>query len=171
VVHFYIGDGKGKTTAALGLALRARGSGKKVLVAQFLKGGGFPCSEAVPLKRAGVVFRRFKDQVHPLFCREKGSAAATKKSIAGGLRQITGYLSGKEYDLIVLDEILNAVAARLVPAARVNDLLKRAGDTELVLTGRCAPDSLKRRADYISLVKKIRHPFDKGISARKGIEF
>jgi cob(I)alamin adenosyltransferase len=174
MVHLYVGDGKGKTTAALGLALRAAGFGKKVYFAQFLKDKKWPCGEKQAVERYGlnILIERFDDQVHPIFCRDKKfEPAKVKMSTRTALTKIAGILKTKRYSLVVLDEILNAWSAGLVSLAQLEKIVKSAGTVELVLTGRVAPVRLVKLADYVSRVQAVKHPFDRGVISRKGVEY
>ena len=171
MLHLYIGDGKGKSTAAIGLALRAAGAGKKVCFCQFLKDSKFGCSEEKPLKKAGIVIERFKGQTHPLFDKDGKKSFSTKKSVDAAFLGIDKIIAGKKFDIIVLDEALNVWGAGLISGERLYDVAVSAYGRELILTGRGAPPALVKLADYVSLIKKIKHPFDKKIFARKGIEY
>ncbi|UCD15502.1 MAG: cob(I)yrinic acid a,c-diamide adenosyltransferase [Candidatus Omnitrophota bacterium] len=175
MVHFYIGDGKGKTTAALGLALRLAGFNKKAYIGQFLKDVKRVSGEIEFVKRVktSVVIERFRGQIHPMFLKkgEKADAKKLKESIRKALLKIEGYINQKKFDLIVLDEILNAVGLRACPKAVLKRIIKKGASIEIILTGRRAPSDLIKLADYVSLIKKVKHPFDKGICARRGIEY
>jgi len=166
-VHVYTGDGKGKTTAALGLVLRAVGAGWRVLFTQFLKHGEF--SEIKSLKKLG-------DQVT---IRQYGSGRFTKgrpsekeiEMARAGLSEIMQVMEEGRYDLIVLDEINVAVHFGLIPLEDVISLLeKRPQNIELVLTGRWAPKEITERADLVTEARMIKHYFSKGVTAREGIE-
>jgi cob(I)alamin adenosyltransferase len=172
MVHLYIGDGKGKTTAALGLALRASGWGRRVYIAQFIKDSGFASGEIKALAKTKITIERFKNQLHPMFAEgKKLDPGQLRQSMAESLDRVEGLLTGAKFDLIVLDEILNALEAKLFAPERLKRIVRRAGDIELVLTGRRASDEIKQAADYISVITKAKHPFDKKILAREGIEF
>ena len=174
MVHFYIGDGKGKTTASLGLALRACGSGKKVYIAQFLKDCDFPSSEIEAIQGVGlnIKIERLKGQMHPMLCKgKKIDEEKVCKLVQESLDQITDLIKEKQYDLVILDELLNAFSAKFCSLEQIQSLIQEAKDIELVLTGRDAPEDLMEYADYVSDITKIKHPFDKNILARKGIEY
>ena len=169
LVHIYCGDGKGKTSAAAGLAVRAVGYGKKVVIARFLKND--ESGEAKTLKEI--------PSVHVIPCREtfgfvfqmdeetKKKAAAYNKRLFEEAKDLS-----VTADLLILDEIMAAVNYGMVPEELVISFLKsRPEQLEVVLTGRDPSDRLKEEADYISEIRKVRHPFDKGISAREGIEY
>ncbi len=166
-VHIYTGDGKGKTTAALGLTLRAVGAGWRVLFVQFLKKGDF--SELRALRLLG-------DQVDILqfgsgkFVRGLPGAADMRRA-ADGLEKTAGLIHSGRYDMAVLDEINVAVAMGVLEERAVLDFIDTCpGNVELVLTGRGATDGLKMRADLVSECRMIKHYYQKGIKARIGIE-
>jgi cob(I)alamin adenosyltransferase len=174
MLHLYIGDGKGKTTAALGCALRALGWGKRVYCAQFLKDTLFPCGELQAAKKykLKLTIERFENQVHPIFLKKENiNIGKIKASINNGLKKIKSLIRGKRFDIIILDEILDALNAGFLSAKVLTDIIKKAKGTELILTGRTAPSSIMRLADYISFIGKIKHPFDRKIYARKSIEY
>jgi cob(I)alamin adenosyltransferase len=171
MLHLYIGDGKGKTTAALGLALRAAGAGEKVYFCQFLKDSRFACCESVMLKKCSIKLTRFKRQTHPLFDKEGKKMFATKKSIDTAFLSIEKIIAAKGFGMVVLDEVLNAWGAGLVHKDRLCSIATASKGMELILTGRNAPKTLIEMADYVSLIKKVKHPFDKKTFARKGIEY
>lgn len=166
-IQVYTGDGKGKTTAALGLALRAAGAGLKVFIAQFIKKR--KCSEHKALER-------FKDlitvkQYGTGFLKggksEKAEVSAAKK----GLEEVKDLILSKTYDMVVLDEINVAIHHKLLNVEDVLDLLSmKPPHMEIVLTGRYADDKIIEMADLVTEMKKIKHYYSKGVKARKGIE-
>lgn len=167
LVHIYTGTGKGKTTAAFGLALRAAGAGIRVCIHQFIK--GMPYSE-------NAVFRKLKN-VRLVQC-GRGcfiTGRPTAKDIAcaakGLKRAERDVLSGR-YGMVVLDEANIALKLGLIKAADIIGIIKRKPrHVELVLTGRHCPRSLLKHADLVTEMRKIKHPFDKGVQARRGIEY
>jgi cob(I)alamin adenosyltransferase len=165
--HIYTGDGKGKTTAALGLTLRAVGAGWRVLFTQFLKHGEF--GEIKVLKKFGnqVTIRQYGSGRFI-----KGRPHEKEMEMArAGLSEIMQVMEEGEYDLIVLDEINVAVHFGLIPLEGVISLLeRRPQDVELVLTGRWASKEIMERADLVTEVRMIKHYFSKGVPAREGIE-
>ncbi|MCM8779355.1 MAG: cob(I)yrinic acid a,c-diamide adenosyltransferase [Candidatus Omnitrophica bacterium] len=173
LIHLYYGTGKGKTTSSLGLALRAWGWGKKVVVFQFLKPKDFPSGEMKALRKLDKKFKiiRFRKQQHPLFNKSLNKDEL-KKSITRALIQVEKIIKEEKYAVVVLDEILNAVSSGFITEKEIIHLFKRKPPTtELILTGRSTPPIFKKFADYISEIKEIKHPFQKGIKARKGIEY
>ncbi len=167
MIQVYTGDGKGKTTAALGLALRALGAGFKVYIGQFIKGSSY--SELKMLKkipnikieqygRGCFIGRKPRQKDIDLACR--------------GLERIRQIIAKRDYNLIILDEINVALHLGLLKVDEVTNLLKRISrDTELILTGRWAHPKVIKLADLVSEIKDIKHYYKKGIRARKGIEF
>ncbi len=166
LIQVYTGDGKGKTTAALGLALRAAGQGMRVGFIQFIKGE--TCGE-----------HRFVSRYHPFEIVQMGGGgrrAGSGDEPGDAARRTLSYareqmLSGR-YDLLVLDEVLVAIHKGLITTQAVLDLMAARPDAvELVLTGRDAPPEIVDRADLVTEMRLIKHPFQKGIAARAGIEY
>jgi cob(I)alamin adenosyltransferase len=166
-IHIYTGDGKGKTTAALGLALRAAGAGLQVYIAQFLKKGRYSeikalerFADRITLEQFGLGrFVRGKPQ-------QEDIAAAAK-----GLQRIKSVMAAGGHQLIVLDEANVAVACGLFPLAAVLEIIDLKPDNlELVITGRGAAPEVIERSDLVSEVKSLKHYFEKGVPARVGIE-
>ncbi len=173
LVHVYTGFSKGKTTAAIGLALRALGQGLSVLVVQFLKGGGSVSGEIKMLSKIpGAEIIRFADQRHPLFCKEGCNIGELKKSIRRGFSLVREKLSSGEYDMAVLDEINNCVKEGWLEAEDLASFIKEKPEgLELVLTGRGCPEEIIELADYVTEMTVIKHPAENGLKARRGIEF
>ncbi len=166
LIQVYTGDGKGKTTAALGLALRATGQGLRVLFIQFVKG-----------RISGE--HRYVDKYHPfelVKLNQGDSFSQPRESLESSVRESMSraeeaLLSGK-YDLVILDEIFVALHMGLVTLKGILNLVdKKPEATELVLTGRNAPQEIIQRADLVTEMYAIKHPFQRGIAARQGIEY
>jgi cob(I)alamin adenosyltransferase len=171
LVHIYTGDGKGKTTTAVGLAVRAFGSGMKVIFAQFLKGR--ESGEIKILEGLGPGFRVCRSGFAGKFTwqMDESELSETRKEQNSFLDAVIAESSSGRWDMLVLDEILVAVDQGIIDESRVEELIKeKPEDLELVLTGRSAPESLVRIADYVSEIKAVKHPYEKRIEARKGIE-
>lgn len=171
LVHIYTGEGKGKTTAALGLGLRSLGCGMRVQVFQFFKDKKFPCGEAAALKRLGGNFRlkRF-DIPHPMF--EKMAAARFKARLRAALEEAGRLIKSEKADLVILDEVLVGVAQGFIDEGRLVDMMRtKPENLELVLTGRGATRRIIECADYVTHMTEIKHPFTKGLGARRGVEF
>ncbi|BAK46628.1 ATP:corrinoid adenosyltransferase [Clostridium sp. SY8519] len=169
-VHIYEGDGKGKTTAAVGLAVRCAGSGQKVLFSQFLKGN--TSSELQVLRNIPEV-TVFENSNHYGFTfqmtdEEKGQA---RQHYRDHFRDVTEEAGKQQARLLVLDEIIDACNLGMVEEEEVCRFLRsRPQDMEVVMTGRNPSDQLLALADYVTHFAKIRHPYDQGVAARKGIE-
>ncbi len=169
----YTGDGKGKTTAAVGLTVRAVGNGMRVFFLQFIKGqwksGEREILRSLPGVDLEVTGRGFTIEGlrNPNIPMEDHAAAA-----AHGWQVAQHIVHSGGYDVVVLDEVLGAVTAGLVPLDELLELVRtRPNEVHLVLTGRGAPGELIEIADLVSNVQPIKHPFDRGIKAQRGIEF
>jgi len=166
-IHLYTGNGKGKTTAALGLALRAAGAGKTVFMAQFVKGMHY--SELDALKS----FPAIETKQFGLDCfivnqpTQEDIGAARK-----GLEKVSSIIRDNNYDMVILDEICIALYYHLFEMDIVLELLKAKPEKmEIILTGRYAPPELYEIADLVTEMNEIKHYYQKGIEARKGIEY
>ena len=166
LVHLYWGEGKGKTTAAMGLALRSLGAGRKVVVVQFLKGG--PSGEIPLLEQLGARVFRGKAGQKFTFQMTEAERAETKALQTEHLRRALALAA----DLLVLDEACAAWQKDLADRELLKQaVLEKPEVQEVVLTGREPPDWLWEAADYITEMKCHRHPFEQGIPAREGVEF
>ena len=167
-IHVYTGDGKGKTTAAFGLAMRAAGRGLSVLIIQFMKGRS-ECGEVISAKRLpGIRIEQFgtEDFIDADKISDKDRRLAVK-----GMERAKKAMRKKEADLLILDEINVAVHFGLLSAEQVLELFDaKPSGMELVLTGRYAEPAITRRADYVTEMKAKKHPFKPGQEARDGIE-
>ena len=170
LIHVYCGDGKGKTTAAVGLAARAAGRGLRVLMVQFLKGqetGELRSLALLP----GVTVLRGKASEKFTFQMDERELQQTYDLNTKNLLTAKEALRAGECDLLILDEILGALSCELVDEDLLRDLVgTKPEGAELVLTGRNPPDWLLDAADYVTEMVKRKHPFDRGIPAREGIE-
>ena len=170
LVQIFTGEGKGKTTAALGTVLRAAGHGLKISIIFFIKGrssqGEYKALATLPnVKVASFGLRQFIYKNNVINPAEKAQAQA---ALAAAREDIT---SGK-FDLVVLDEVNVAIYFRLLEVQEVLRLIKdKPPQVELILTGRNADEKLIAAADLVTEMGKIKHPYDKGVKARKGIEF
>lgn len=169
-IHLYCGDGKGKTTAAMGLAVRAAGSGCRVLVLQFLKDG--KSSELRVLRNVpgihvldGQPVKKFTFQMN------SDEKQACKLQHTAALQEAIAVAERESTDLLILDECLGAIGSGTLDESVVLDFLRhKPAHLEVVLTGRDPSDALIELADYVSEIRKIKHPFDQGLAARMGIE-
>lgn len=169
MVHIYCGEGKGKTTAAMGLALRVAGRGRRVVIAQFLKGadsGERAALAALP----EVLLLPVPETVKFSFALTPAEREEEARRSAALLGQALELSQGPDCGLLLLDEVCGAVSTGLLDLEPVLACLDGA-DTEVVLTGREAHPELVRRADYITRMEKVRHPYDRGAAARAGIEY
>ena len=166
LIQVYTGDGKGKTTAALGLAIRAVGHGMRVGFIQFIKSE--PCGEHLFMSRYHP-FEIVQMSIGDSFTKsQKQLSEEAQRTLAYAEEQM---LNGG-YDLLILDEILVAIHKGLIATQQVLDLLdKRPSSIELVLTGRYAPAEVVEQADLVTEMHMIKHPFNQGIAARCGIEY
>jgi len=172
MIHIYTGNGKGKTTAAFGLAMRASGQGKKVAIYQFLKPKVLLCGEQISAKRIkGIKLVGF-DQAHPMFEPSCVSQTILKKTLKKDFETAKKGVLSKKYDMVVLDEIINVADQGFIGQRSFLSLLKRVPKkTELILTGRGDISSIERYADYVTVMIDKKHPFRKHVGARKGIEY
>ena len=166
LVHIYTGNGKGKSTAAFGLAARAAGAGLRVVILQFIKGRAYSelkTLSAIPRVRVTQCGRGCFIRCSP---RPADIARARE-----GLALARAYLTRGGCDLVILDEIACALTVGLVETADVAALIRgKDPSVELVLTGRSCPRSLYRYADYVTEMREVKHPYRRGIQARRGIE-
>lgn len=169
LIHIYCGDGKGKTTASVGLAVRMAGAGKRVVFTQFFKNGN--SSEVKMLKQCEGVRTMHCKTVPGRFSQMDESAREQARADYGALLE-TVLDEAKTADLLVLDEVISACNNGTVFEERVAEFLRTKPEgLEVVLTGRNPSDKLLELADYVTEMKKIKHPYDKGIKARHGVEF
>ncbi|MDX9905232.1 MAG: cob(I)yrinic acid a,c-diamide adenosyltransferase [Bacteroidales bacterium] len=166
-IHLYTGNGKGKTTASLGLALRAAGAGKKVLIAQFVK--GMPYSEFKSLKYIpGITWRQYGRDCFI----EKAPVKADMEAARRGLKEVAGFIAENSFDLVILDEICIAIHYHLFTVKKLLPILKsRPESMEIVLTGRYATQSLINAADLVTEMIEVKHYYHLGILAREGFEY
>jgi cob(I)alamin adenosyltransferase len=169
LVQVYTGEGKGKTTAAIGLAVRAAGWGKRVKIIQFLKGRD--TGELHSLAKLAPLVDVVQVGTGE-FLRPGQPAGGMQGATAWGLSLARAIVSGGEYDVVVLDELMVALALGLVPLADVLALVRGKPDSvELVLTGRGAPPEVIAEADLVTRMCEVKHPFRQGIEARLGADY
>ena len=175
LVQIYTGDGKGKTTAAFGLALRAAGQGNKVLVYQFLKPSSLDIGERFALDLGAVRIRTEAldlpwDMAGSL--EDEQAVTQMQAAISETLERIALTAEKRFYDVIILDEIVFCLSKGLAKLEDIKNIIDRKDHSvEIVLTGQGATGELMEMADLVTEMKKIKHPFDKGVTARRGIEF
>ena len=175
LVQIYTGDGKGKTTAAFGLALRAAGQGNKVLIYQFLKPPSLDIGERFALELGAV---RIRTKVLDLpwnmskSFEDKKAVAQMQAAISEALERIAQTAEKRFYDVLILDEIVFCLSKGLAKLEDIKNIIDRRDPVvEIVMTGRGATRELIELADLVTEMKNIKHPFDNGLPARRGIEF
>ena len=168
-MEVFTGDGKGKTSAALGLALRASGHDLKIFIVFFMK-GSFPYGEQKTLSQLpNVTFVRFGSQT---FVDPNNVTKVDKEEAKKALNAARKAILSNNYAIVILDEINVAAAWKLIDIDEVIKLIReKPKKVELILTGRGADDKLIDLADLVTDMTKVKHPYDKGISARKGIDY
>lgn len=171
LVHIYCGDGKGKTTCATGLAVRCAGNGGRVLWFQFLKTD--MSSERKSLENLdNIDMLSGYPEMKFTFKMSQEEKEAAADFFDSRFEEIVALTKNDKYDMLILDEVLDAVALNMLSENKlINFLENKPKGLEIVLTGRDPSEKLCSLADYISEIKKIKHPYDKGINARKGIEY
>ena len=169
LIHIYCGDGKGKTTAAVGLTLRSAGAGNRVVFTQFFKDGS--SSEISLLRQIPGISVLHADTVGGFWKRMTAEQQAQASRDYTELFHIVCEMA-KNANLLVLDEIISACNHGAVPEEALLEFLQNKPEhLEVVLTGRNPSEALLAQADYVTEMKKIKHPFDRGVLARKGIEY
>lgn len=169
-IHIYCGDGKGKTTTAMGLCTRAAGYGYKVLIYQFMKNN--QTSERKVLEQIeritfvdGLDQEKFSFQMTPEEKKER------KAYYEEQFDKVTQKAEREKYDLLLLDELIYTIRAGLFEEEKLLSYLREKPESlEVVLTGQGPSDELIAAADYVSEIRKVKHPFDQGLPARRGIE-
>lgn len=174
LVHIYTGSGKGKTTAALGLALRAAGHGRKVLICQFLKPPQLELGERKALESIDLITIQALDLPWDMkkSLEDKEAFQKMRLSIKQKLESLTEQVINKAYDIIILDEIIFCLDKKIVELTDIKNMIENKNENvEIVMTGRGANQELIDLADLVTEMKSVKHPFEKGVPARKGIEF
>ncbi len=165
MLHLYYGNGKGKTTAAMGLALRALGHEKRVTILQFLKDGS--SGEIALLRRAGAAVRACPNAKFTWLMTDTEKREARANNDAALWEVLAG-----AFDLLVLDEACAALRAGLVDETLLQQAAARGkAGAEVVFTGRQPADWMMEQADYVTEMRAVRHPYEKGVQAREGVEF
>lgn len=172
LIHVYTGRGKGKTTAALGLAIRARGQGLNVIIIRFLKGNKLENKEKDILEKNKIHVKNLNTYGYFEVGSNKESQKKLVDEIQKGWEYVKKIIAGKKYQVIVLDEINVCLSLGIIPINQLIDALSNKPDNkEIICTGRYAPEKLIKNAHYVTEMKYIKHPFKKGIIARAGIEY
>lgn len=167
LIHVYTGEGKGKTSAGMGLILRALGRGLKIKIIQLFKRD---TGEQFFFENSGFKYLQFKP-LHPFFkSYNPNELEDLKKEFLEFWKESIKDL--EKYDVVLIDEVGPGIKWGIFSEQIILELMKnKPKNTELVLTGRNIPESIIEKSDYVSEIKKIKHPYDKGILAREGIEF
>jgi len=167
-IHVYTGNGKGKTTAAFGLALRAAGAGLKVFIAQFVKGCEYSEIKAVQKYLPQVTVKQYGRECFIV----NAPAPEDRQAARAGLEELEKIIPSGEYQVIILDEACIALHYQLFTVQELIRLIGlRAEGTEIVVTGRYAPPELIHAADLVTEMKEVKHYYRKGVEAREGIEY
>ena len=173
MIQIYTGNGKGKTTSAFGLAMRASGQGYKVIIFQFLKPKKLVCGEETAAKKIrNIKIVKFK-QIHPIFVAPVSMLKAQreiKKSMQKAILEVKKAIFGKKYNVVILDEIINIIDQGFSRKKEFIGLIKKApGNVELVLTGRGDISEIEPYADYVTIMIDKKHPFRQYVNARRGM--
>ncbi len=191
MIHIYTGNGKGKTTASFGLAMRASGHGLKVIIFQFLKPKKLVCGEEISAKKIKNVKVKKYEQEHPMFAEHRAESIPRrslsraksrdsgqveqreiKQSVEKAMAEVRKAIFGGEYDMVILDEIINVVDQGFAGKKEFLELIKKVPeDVELVLTGRGDISEIEKFSDYITIMIDKKHPLRRKINARKGVEY
>ena len=167
-IHVYTGPGKGKTTAALGLGLRAAGAGLKVHMIQFMKGRRYSELDAIENIPNFTISQHGRDE----FVSKENPEQIDIDLAQKGFTKAQEIIKNGKYDLVILDEINVAVDYALIPLKDVVELvMNKPGKLELILTGRYAHPELVKIADLVTEMLEIKHPYQNGVQARKGVDF
>ena len=166
-IHVYTGNGKGKTTAAIGLAVRAAGAGLQVYIAQFVKGREYSELKALERFSDSITLKQYG---RGCFIRNEPSPEDVNAA-RRGLEDVCGLMSRGEYDLVILDEACIALYYNLFTLDELSVCLDRREEgVEVVITGRQAPEGLIKKADLVTEMKEVKHYYQDGVEARTGIE-
>lgn len=170
MIHIYCGNGKGKTTAAFGLALRAAGRKKKVLISQFLKSNDSGERTAIDLIE-GITLMPCLDKVNFTGDMDEQEKQDMHIYYTSQLKRADELAKLGQYDMLILDEVLVAVETGLIEKSELLDIIDNKPEgLELVMTGNCSDEEIMNKADYLSEIKELRHPYRDGAGARIGIE-
>ena len=172
MIQVYTGNGKGKTTAALGQGLRAVGNNNKVYMVQFLK--SFNTSELETLKKLEPNFKvfRFEKQRDFIWNLSNDEIEEVKIEIKGAFNFVEEVIHNRQCDMLILDEIMGVLKHQFINIHElIKVLMEKPDNMEIILTGRDAPTEIVEIANYVSSVDCVKHPFNEGVAARKGIEY
>lgn len=170
-VQVYTGNGKGKTTASMGLAFRAAGDGMEVKVVQFLK--SWKTGELESAKRFdNLEILRFEKVKGFTWELNEEELAQLKSEVRVGFDFVKGLVENRGCDILILDEVMASISGGFIGEDEIVELIeKKPKDMELILTGRNVPEKIMEKADLITEMREIKHYYKKGVPAREGIEF
>jgi cob(I)alamin adenosyltransferase len=168
-IHIYTGYGKGKTTAALGLALRAAGHGLKTFIIQFMKGQHYSELDAVKMLQGLVTIEQYG---HPTFCKfSETPDPEDVKRARSALGRVRELMASRTCDILIADEIITSVLFKLLTEEEILDIMRnKPVGMELILTGRGATERLTETADLVTEMREVKHYYTLGVEAREGIE-
>jgi len=168
LIHIYTGNGKGKTTAAIGLGIRATGNDLKVYMVQFMKGRRYSEIDALEIIPNFTVFQSGRDE----FVSKENPEQIDIDLASKGFEHAKKIINAGKHDLVILDEINVAIDFNLIPLENVMKLLEeKPENVEVVMTGRYADPEIVRQADIVSEILEIKHPYNEGVQSRKGIDW
>ena len=168
LIHIYTGNGKGKTTAAIGLGIRATGNDLKVYMVQFMKGRRYSEIDALEIIPNFTVFQSGRDE----FVSKENPEQIDIDLASKGFEHAKKIINAGKHDLVILDEINVAIDFNLIPLENVMKLLEeKPENVEVVMTGRYADPEIVRQADLVSEILEIKHPYNEGVKSRKGIDW
>lgn len=170
LLYVFTGDGKGKTSAAIGIAFRAAGHGKKVAFFQFMKEDSPRSGEYAALSsNSRITVARFG---YSMINKKNTDKVLTRDRIDKGISFIVDHIENNRVDVLILDELNVAIDKNLADIQKATELIKyKERNVDIVITGRNAPDEILKVADLITEFKKIKHPYDSGRKAKKGLDF
>lgn len=175
MIHIYTGKGKGKTTCAFGLAMRAGGQGLRVIIFQFLKPKRLVCGEEISVKRLKNIKVVKCEECHPMFSPQPIAHSLQnriKKAIENTMKVVEKAIFNKKYDIVILDEIINVIDQNFYSKRAFLKLLRKLPrQIELVLTGRGDISEIEEYADYVTIMLDKKHPYRGKVGARRGVEY
>ncbi len=169
MIHIYTGDGKGKTTSAVGLAVRGAGAGMRVFLFQFMKDGS--SSEIRMLENIGITVICCQECGKFTFLMNEKELSAVRDTHNSMLKRAERIINCGMTDMVIFDEFIGTYNSNLFDRELAEKVVLSETNVEIVLTGRNAPKVFTEKADYITVMQKGKHPYDKGKIARKGIEY
>ena len=171
-IQVYTGNGKGKTTAAVGLGVRAAGNGYKVFMVQFLKSGHTGELESIKKLEPNFKVFRFEKKRSFFWTLDEEQKKELREEIQAAYEFCVKCLEEKQCDILIMDEVMGALSNKLIDEKQLLELMdKKPDNIELILTGRNVPENIINKANLVTEMKDIKHYFEEGVPARQGIEF